>query len=303
MNDILSAPAFVIHLDRATERLDLVMKNMCEAGFTDIRIFKGVDGKNPDEIIEACSEFNCMFDIEPSSGQIGATLSGFKILKHIIDNNIPIATFFDDDVHFHPQWKELSEQYWNETPKDFDIVCMGNSIDVSGNTPDSPKRVIQVASWAGPGLVVTLEGAKKLLDILLKWDYKKFYHHQRGYTLSGLYVSDIMLIDVKSKMLAGQIPKTINWYCWNGTYYPCDHNRLPFRDNADSRNCGLVFQNTRLLQYSYVAQNYPDSNDFKYKRKSPESIRVWNELANPTPKIYYITSPVYKKATFAWSKK
>jgi predicted metallo-beta-lactamase superfamily hydrolase len=42
-------------------------------------------------------------------------------------------------------------------------------------------------------------------------------------------------------MNKGQLKKHINWYCWNGTNFQCDFNKLPLK-GIDVRNTGLVFQ-------------------------------------------------------------
>jgi hypothetical protein len=131
--NIYKFPAFVAHLESLTERKPFFMKNLTEAGFKNIRIFPGVNGLDKNEIANTIKELELpnfdTFSFRYKKYGPGSSLNGFKILKHIIDNNISVSVLFDDDVHFHPQWKELSEQYWNETPKDFDILFMGNGLD------------------------------------------------------------------------------------------------------------------------------------------------------------------------------
>ncbi len=48
MDEILNAPAVVIHLEDLTKRRDFFTNNNTLAGFTDIRIFKGVDARIPE---------------------------------------------------------------------------------------------------------------------------------------------------------------------------------------------------------------------------------------------------------------
>jgi GR25 family glycosyltransferase involved in LPS biosynthesis len=121
--NLLEIPAFVIHLPRSVERLDLVKRNIADAGFTDVTIFEAVDGLDEKAVSDTLSLYNNPnIDDEVSTGQLGCMLSHFKVLKHIIDNNIPHATIFEDDVHFHPEWSKLHTHYLKITPNDFDKI-------------------------------------------------------------------------------------------------------------------------------------------------------------------------------------
>jgi GR25 family glycosyltransferase involved in LPS biosynthesis len=166
--------------------------------------------------------------------------SHFKVLKYIIDNQIPIATIFEDDVHFHPQWKQLAPQYFSETPKDFDVIFIGNTVDGVVFGKNINKVNIESCDCLH-GYIVTLEGAKKLLNTCLNWRYDLFHHPL--HKVEGLYVIDIMVKHMQNLINSKKIQRTFTWYCWNGTEYPCDSNKLPLKGN-NIRNCGLVFQAT-----------------------------------------------------------
>ena len=244
MNSILNAPAFVIHLERDQEsevRKDFFTKNINDAGFTDMRIFDGVDGRDKAAVEDIISMFGITkICWEVSKGQLGCMFSHFKLLKHIIDNQIPIATIFEDDVHFHPQWLELSAEYFSETPKDFDVIFIGNTLDglIFGK---KVKKVNTEPCDCTHAYIVTLEGAKKLLNTCLNWRYDLFNHP--SHKVEGLYNIDIIIKYMQHLINSNIIKRTFTWYCWNGTEYPCDSNRLPLKGN-DTRNCGLVFQAT-----------------------------------------------------------
>lgn len=237
MQNILNSPAFVIHLkNKSPERTEFFTKNILEAGFKNMIIFEGVDASDIDILKETMSSFpKIKFDKELSNGQIGCCLSHFKVLLHIIQNNIDIATIFEDDVHFHPHWNVLSQRYYNNTPKNFDIIFIGNQIN-----PKNPK-ISTSSTFCTHAYVVTLEGAKRLFKALITWDYQNFKYYQPGWNLNGLYNIDIMIKNIQDRTLTKKIKPLFTWYCWNGTYHPCDYNRLPLRGN-DNRNTGLVFQ-------------------------------------------------------------
>jgi hypothetical protein len=185
-----------------------------------------------EEIVKKISK---KFDKELSKGQIGCCLSHFKVLLHIIQNKIEIATIFEDDVHFHPNWSVLSERYYQNTPKNFDVIFIGNQIN-----PKNPK-ISTSSTFCTHAYIVTLLGAKRLLRALLTWDYQNFKYYQPGWDLNGLYNIDIMIKNIQDRTLTKKIKPLFTWYCWNGTYHPCEYNKLPLRGN-NVRNTGLVFQ-------------------------------------------------------------
>ena len=56
--------------------------------------------------------------------------------------------------------------------------------------------------------------------------------------------TDSILKHTQERILNGKLPtRTLIWYCWNGTHYPCKNNKLPLTTNRAQRNTGLVFQN------------------------------------------------------------
>jgi GR25 family glycosyltransferase involved in LPS biosynthesis len=237
MQNVLNKPAFVIHLkNKSQERQHFFTKNINNAGFKDMNIFEAVDASDPSILEETMKQFpKIKFDKELSKGQIGCCLSHFKVLLHIIQNNIDIATIFEDDVHFHPNWSVLSERYYNHTPKNFDVIFIGNQIN-----PKNPK-ISNSSTFCTHAYIVTLLGAKRLLRALLTWDYQNFKYYQPGRDLIGLYTIDIMIKNIQEKTLLKKTKPFFTWYCWNGTYHPCDYNILPLR-GYDVKNTGLVFQ-------------------------------------------------------------
>jgi glycosyl transferase family 25 len=207
-------------------------------------IVEGVDGSNEDEVNSSLSLLNIKnIDIEVSIGQLGCLLSHLKLLRVIVDNKIQLATIFEDDVHFHPNWNTLSELYLNLTPTNFDILFIGNGLDSCRQITHSNNisEITTESVWCTHAYVITYNGAKKLLNSLLNWDYKNFMHNSRMNTLTGLYILDIMIKDIQNKSLQNKKYPFI-WYSWNGTKYQCKFNKLPVIGN-DSRNTGLVFQN------------------------------------------------------------
>lgn len=240
---ILNQPAFVIHIEELSpNRTNFFKKNIEEAGYTDMRIFEGVKAINSDELNSCINEFNNVkLHKDLGAGQKGCLFSHLKLYKHIIKNNIPICTIFEDDVHFHPNWKNLSRNYYNNTPQNFDIIFIGNQLDECKNTNEVP-IINTLSTFCTHAYIITIEGAKKWLTYLLNWDYyTKNSEKYVGHPLTGLFCIDIMIKNIQDRMNTGTLKKYINWYCWNGTNYQCDFNKLPLK-GTDVRNTGLVFQ-------------------------------------------------------------
>jgi hypothetical protein len=197
-------------------------------------------------------EFQKPFDKEQNLGQKGCTFSHLKLYKYIIENQIQVCTIFEDDVHFHPQWKDLAPKYFQNTPNNFDIIFMGNQVE----HPDKIPRINTKPCYCLHAYIITLEGAKKLLSYLLNWDYwspdiSKYMGHTRPIT--GLVITDVMIKNIQQRMNNGTLSKKIYWYCWNGTYNECEFNKLPLK-GINVRNTGLVFQSNHF--YSLLRQDY-----------------------------------------------
>ena len=124
-------PTFIIHVpELAPERTEYCINNVKNAGYKNIHLFNGVNGKNLEEVKDALKLFNNPnYDRYCSKGNVGCNLSMLKVLKSIVDNKIPFATIFEDDVLFHTDWERLAPKYYENTPKNFDIIYMGNQID------------------------------------------------------------------------------------------------------------------------------------------------------------------------------
>lgn len=255
--DILNAPAFVIHIEKAAERKPFFLKSIGEAGFKDIIIESAVDAHNKDDIDNALKLFkNPKIHSSVSPGGLGCLLSHLKVLTKIVQNNISVATIFEDDVFFHPHWDNLAPGYLQKTPKDFDVVFIGNQVDECLGTAPLPKRIHQLSTFCTHAYIISLKGSKKLIQLLLQWDW---WSEQTAWVLPGppalcgLFYIDIMIKNIQTRIINGQLPKNMFiWYCWNGLYYPCENNKRPLKGN-DTRNMGLVFQSDSFI--SFIANN------------------------------------------------
>ena len=226
-------PAFIIHVARqAQERLEICKSRVENAGYKNIIVFEGVNASIKEEFDNTMKLFpRCPgFDKGLTKGEIGCALSHLKVLRHIIDNNIEAATIFEDDVMFHPKWNILSKLYYHHTPKNYDMLYIGNQIKTQS------KRINAEPAFCTHAYIVTLMGARKLFNCIINWDYYNM-------KLSGLIQIDLIYVNIQGRIKEKKLRRLFTWYCWNGTYHPCKHNKLPLRGN-DVRNSGLVFQDS-----------------------------------------------------------
>lgn len=229
--EILKAPTFVVNLDRCGERWTTCSKRIEEAGFTDVRRWRGVDAQNDDlkaVWLEALDGIEPRFSVYHTElvkhpGTQGCLLSHLLLWKKIIREKIPLTVVLEDDVMFHPQWSFLAPMYYDETPKIYDILYMGSQRDEAGDG----SYVDRVPVFCTHAYVITLEGAKKLIRALLTHPW-------------GFYAIDCMLIDyMKWERRTGQSAPFV-WYSWNGTLVPTREAQM--EEGWDKRNSGLVFQ-------------------------------------------------------------
>lgn len=225
--EFLQLPCYVINLDRNPERWEICEKRIQEAGFTNYKRISGVDGKNSELLKKEWELLNnpkfAKWDTEfvTYPGKQGCFLSHFKIWKDILDKKIPYAIVFEDDVLFHPQWKELAKNYFDNTPKEFDIVYLGAQFEFH-----SQYHIDKGPVFCTHAMLVSYSGIQKLYSYLLD-------------APGGVYTIDCMIIDLMKSHYSN--PRILNWYVWNArSFYPSEMQNMP--KGWTKRNCGLIFQ-------------------------------------------------------------
>lgn len=230
--ELLKCPCKVINLDRNPERWEQGTKRICEAGFTQIERVSAVDGKDAEALQKGWEELGnptfASWDKEfvEYKGKQGCFLSHFAIWKEILDKKIPCTVVLEDDVLFHPQWNELAKEYYDNTPKNFDVLYMGAQLEFNSRFHIDCGPV-----FCTHAMVLTYHGVKKLWDMLLS-------------NSIGVYTIDCMIIDMMKYKLSNyynQKEFPFHWYVWNAQkFYPTDIQNMP--KGWTKRNGGLVFQ-------------------------------------------------------------
>jgi GR25 family glycosyltransferase involved in LPS biosynthesis len=216
--EILQGPCYVLNLDRCVKRWEVTSKRLKAAGFTPERR-SSVDGMKLTNRVQKWLDFGVHTDFKyafDSDGQCCSGLTHTSAWEHIVQNNIPFACIFEDDIFFHKDWHSLAPKFYEQTDKNIDVVFFGSQ----GAGPRDKPMITSYPVFCIHAYMVTLEGAKKLLHAIR--------------TAPKLYVMDCFTIDLMNKGPA--CPFT--WQCWNATMYedPARHNSL------EVRNDGLVFQ-------------------------------------------------------------
>jgi GR25 family glycosyltransferase involved in LPS biosynthesis len=222
--DILAATCFVLNLDRCADRLATSLARIGDAGFTNVQRYRGVDAFCKKELEEAWKHHGSP-SLNPNDveflqhvGSQGCSLGHYGIWEHIIQNDIPYAVVFEDDVEFHKQWHTLAPLYWEKTPKDFDILYMGSQFDGSLS-----EEVGVVPVYCTHAYIITQNGARKLYDTCLR-------RNDGTWTIDSLLLWEMKRPD----------PRAFSWYVWNGTMHKDERaNKHPA---WAIRNSGLVFQ-------------------------------------------------------------
>jgi len=232
--EFLNLPCRIINLERNPERWKICEERVKEAGFTNYQRVIGVDGKDSDTLQKEWEKLNnpkfADWDTEfvTYPGKQGCFLSHFKIWKEIIENKIPYTLIFEDDVLFHPKWKEIAPAYLNATPKNFDVVYLGSQIEFF-----SQYHVDRGPVFCTHAMLLSYDGVVKLYNMLLK-------------NSVGVYTIDCMLIDLMKdyyrKLRTNREAKIpFSWYVWNGQqFYPTDLRNMP--KGWTKRNGGIIFQ-------------------------------------------------------------
>lgn len=233
-DEVLSGKCYLINLDRCIERWPVMEERISAAGFIPERI-AAVDGLHGNRRkkwldIGARSDYKDVFD---SDGQSGCGLSHVGIWDHIVKNDIPFASIFEDDAMFHKDWKELAPMFYQHTDKNTDIVYYGSQ---GANASNKAPLVTEYPVFCTHAYMITRDGAAKLLNAIR--------------TSSQLFSLDCFIIELMK--IGKKCP--FRWQCWNGVKYDD-----PARKTAlEYRNDGIVFQDASY-ESNIHCQALPDA--------------------------------------------
>lgn len=235
-DELLSGPVYIINMDKSVKRLLLAQERIQEAGFKDIRRLSAVDASIHSDLQMHWNKYNSpKFDSKKDPefiqypGKQGCFLSHVSLWIEMIDKNIPWVTVFEDDILFHPLWKDYAPSYFKNTPVDWEMIYIGCQMDF-----ESAYHIDQGPAYCTHAMILTQTCAKQLYTTLQS-------------RKEGVYTIDNMFHDMQT---AKNFP--VPYYIWNARMYPCRNAYM--NKGWDRRNHGLVFQDELLG--SYIKEHY-----------------------------------------------
>ena len=125
--NLLDIPAYIVHVPWMPERLQFSLRNVKDAGFRNVTLVEGINGKNQTLCASLWQEFGIDANLMGKMGQRqGLNLAQLLLLRKMIVEKIDFAIHFEDDVVFHKDWASLWPQYWQKTPPTFHVLYMGS---------------------------------------------------------------------------------------------------------------------------------------------------------------------------------
>lgn len=228
-DEIQAAPAYVVNMDRQPDRLQVSTRRMADAGYTNIIRWRATDGRTDDLDAAWKAHGSPKLDahdihfvnVADHPYKQGTLLSHLSLWKHIINNEIPVATIFQDDIVFHKDWHQLAPAYFEAMPKDFQMCYMGHHCGCG-----LPYEILRVPVYCDHAVIITLAGARILYDRILREP-------------DGVRTIDCIIHDFQVKDVHEGVP-FLNWYAWNAERFPDDTvQKNPEHGHKDQ---GLVFQ-------------------------------------------------------------
>ena len=228
---ILSLPRYENRFHHTKQRLE-------EVGFQNLKFYKGIDGFHEDTVSAAKNlglSLNYDEKISSKPGHIGCTLSHISLWKKIVDEELPYLLIFEDDALPHPKFREVGSIWWDRTPRDVDMILIGNQMDRKVQILYDPKNlIIKSPSFCLHAYIVTQQGAKKLMELVKQQEILK--------------MNDVQVMEWMSQDL-------LNYVCWNGAWIEektyetfTQHTPLEkaFQRNdmiVERRDTGIIYQN------------------------------------------------------------
>ena len=225
-------------LKRYAFRREYCGAKLAQIGFTNVELVDSFDGFN-DDVDAALKELGIAFNPELRPGHKGCSYTMMREWKRFLDSGDAFRIFFEDDAIGHLDLpKGLGQKFWDATPKDFDILYMGNMMNPGDPALADPNAlVVQVPTYCLHAYILTRKGAQRLFDLA------------RAMNAAG---QPLNMLDIQ--LVLWQVEKKINYQVWNGTWtqksYPTFDEGLPWQAFPDvitpQKDTGLFWQNMRV---------------------------------------------------------
>jgi GR25 family glycosyltransferase involved in LPS biosynthesis len=237
-SEVCAGKAVVMGLKRYAFRRDYAGAKLKQIGFTNIELVDSFDGFN-DDVDAAFREAGILVDTSLRPGHKGCIFTMLREWKRFLDSGDEFRLFFEDDAIGHVDLpKGLGQKFWDATPKDFDVLYMGNMMKSGDPAVADPNAlVVQVPAYCLHAYILSRKGVNTIFNLIKSMNER------------GIPVTTIDL-----QMIQWQIEKKLNWQVWNGTWtqkcYPTFDEGLPWQAFPDvitpQKDTGLFWQNMRV---------------------------------------------------------
>jgi len=166
--EVLAGPTYVLTLERAAARGDAAMARVAEAGFSAAQRVGGVDGSSAETLASAWATAGNprVSGLDPAFAQVGGLqgtfLSHVFLWNMVVQQGLPFATIFEDDIAFPEDWGALAPGYYAGTPKRIDLLHLAAQFR---EQPEGAIVRTPVSTLAG--YVITNAGARQLLTLVM----------------------------------------------------------------------------------------------------------------------------------------
>ena len=245
-NTFLDNPIYIMTVPESGVRFEFTKKNAIDAGFKNIIKFTGVYGKYINEITEAENKLGIWYKYPDdkkwnirmgnhalshklSNGYRGNTLSHLLLLQKCVEENMPYIFICGDDCVFTKNFKNKCIKLWDNTPRDFDILYLGNQIGPKKNINKSAIKIDnmyidKLPSHTTHCMLISNKGANKLLNLFKNHDFNTGLNESSYYCIDTCYI--LLTYD--------NLISVINWL-----QFDCSDSEYPLHE---IRSNGLVYQ-------------------------------------------------------------
>ncbi len=237
-SEVCKLPGIVLGLQRYAFRREFTAARLAQLGFTSLQFVDGVDGFHEDTQQEL-RRLGYTMDASLGKGQQACCISYLREWTKFVESGENYRFYFEDDAMGHLDLPHgLGQAFWDETPRDFDILYLGNMMGTQDAQLKNPTmKVVRLPTYTTHAFMLSRKGAIKLLELA------------KATNAQGL---PIQTIDIQ--LYLWQIQGHLKWYCWNGTWvqksYPTFDEGLPWQMFNEvilpQKDTGLFYQNMRL---------------------------------------------------------
>lgn len=205
---------FIINLEKDKDRLLSSVKELNKYKLFNFEFINAINGNNlNDDEYKSYTTSIGYYITSPS--MVGCGMSHIKTWKKIVENNIQYSLILEDDFNFKNNFVNDFNELMRNTPKNFDLLFLNSNLFTNKylrlyDINDYVYKPIFI--FEAVGYVITLEGAKKILNYV----NKVAYHIDVQITINHLYYKkELNIITSKNELIYQKFNNSNNTYEYN----------------------------------------------------------------------------------------